>query len=1018
MAIQIADSFGLKARKFLDNRQTFDTIQAMVSFAESSLPNGFITYNKEDGKRYEFNSTNEVDSVLGKWREFTVGDTGSSKILDWEFKKAYKSQDICLYNNMFYRCVNDIAESLTDPSYDIANWKLIGGGASSSSSIKFLGFTPNYSYSYGDVIRHNEILYCAKRSFEATDTFDINDWELVTGDLKSTILDLDNDGIIDLSKRALIADIAKESELLMTWKPNTFYEISQQVLYLNKIYTVVQDHTSPSVFDENDPNLQLIATGSHNNLLTLQGGKENEYYHLTKDSYDTVSQLSIDVNNNLLFNSQNVGDMTIERYDTNNDGIVNKAHTLDGLTASIEQLNYVQGAKSNLQGQIDSITSIANFTHTMPTKADMLLITNAKEKDMVIVSADEDNGGKTTVYVYNGTAFEYVCDFNAEIRDFTINPLDIVGESIGILPDDRIPDTVARKTDIVQLDNADLLATYDQTNNNIKDAVTKKHTHNNLDILNGYNQTNEDLTKAVKHMHTHENISILNNFSEDADQKPYYRGKLLGGGSGGGISDLSTFTTADLNDSLNRRYVTDTDKANLGNLTGIITDQSKINTSLTSIKESIPTDVSNTNQLVSSDKLKTTIEAIKFKELADVDKNVQGKAFVVTDEKGDITFKQDIGELMNIKQITDKNGNVFSEVPSVSFSNLKGTQDDVTEELTLELDNIFTTNLSDMPTEYIDGGVLVSNADTQKYELKDISDLVDCTENFSLEVVSTEWGLNDNFGKYTKVINHNLNSQNLIISFYDTENISVDIKWQILDISNVLLISDNALDGRVVINCSQGTTGDGSGASGSGSSTVIKSTDFIDNTRARDDKTYSSNYLVNMLQTDYAQKSNVFTKTQANARFSLKELEHIHTNETTINKFSEDINGQLYYGNKMVMTEITAYTYQKVFVQESHPISLDLILDVNEVFTNNNYKAIINTEFTIRNNIEKTGTEEDDKADNQLHLVVVDNTLTVLDVYIKPSDTQKYILGISPNVKIMAQLPNGTFDATYYMTTY
>ena len=304
-----------------------------------------------------------------------------------------------------------------------------------------------------------------------------------------------------------------------------------------------------------------------------------------------------------------------------------------------------------------------------------------------------------------------------------------------------------------------------------------------------------------------------------------------------------------------------------------------------------------------------------------------------------------------------------------------------------------------MPSEYEDNKILVADKDRMKYVLKDITELVDANENFSDAVLSTQWGMNDQFNKYTKVINHNLNSQNLILSFYDVDCINIPtIQWQILDNDNVLLINDSAIDCRVVINCSQGTAGDGNG----NGSSLVTSADFIDDTRIRDDKSYSSKQITNILQTDYAQKSNVFTKNQANSRFSLKENEHVHSNIKTLNKISEDVNGQLYFNNKMIMTEITAYTYQQAFTQESHPIALDIILDVNEVFTSNNYKAIINSEFTIKNNIPETGTEEDDKIDNQLHLVVVDNTLTVLDVFIKPSDTQKYILGISPNLKIMA----------------
>lgn len=72
MAVKIASNFSLKSKKFLDDREEFDTILDMKNFPENSIPNGFITYNKETNKRYEFNSSNVNDVDLGKWRETSI----------------------------------------------------------------------------------------------------------------------------------------------------------------------------------------------------------------------------------------------------------------------------------------------------------------------------------------------------------------------------------------------------------------------------------------------------------------------------------------------------------------------------------------------------------------------------------------------------------------------------------------------------------------------------------------------------------------------------------------------------------------------------------------------------------------------------------------------------------------------------------------------------------------------------------------------------------------------------------
>ena len=69
--IKVGDNFSYKGKKPLDSRDCFDTVSEMAQFAETSLDEGHISYVKETDKYYKFNSTNNVDSTLGKWREYT-----------------------------------------------------------------------------------------------------------------------------------------------------------------------------------------------------------------------------------------------------------------------------------------------------------------------------------------------------------------------------------------------------------------------------------------------------------------------------------------------------------------------------------------------------------------------------------------------------------------------------------------------------------------------------------------------------------------------------------------------------------------------------------------------------------------------------------------------------------------------------------------------------------------------------------------------------------------------------------
>ena len=71
MSINIGDNFSYLGKKFLDNRQSFDTLVAMNNCTD--VPIGFITFCKEDNKRYEYTSEG--------WTEF------KSSITDEEAEK-------------------------------------------------------------------------------------------------------------------------------------------------------------------------------------------------------------------------------------------------------------------------------------------------------------------------------------------------------------------------------------------------------------------------------------------------------------------------------------------------------------------------------------------------------------------------------------------------------------------------------------------------------------------------------------------------------------------------------------------------------------------------------------------------------------------------------------------------------------------------------------------------------------------------------------------------------------------
>ena len=68
MAINILDGFSLRAKKFLDARSSFATLDEMNAWDANSVPEGFITYNEEDKKSYQWDGQ--------KWTEYTAGGGG------------------------------------------------------------------------------------------------------------------------------------------------------------------------------------------------------------------------------------------------------------------------------------------------------------------------------------------------------------------------------------------------------------------------------------------------------------------------------------------------------------------------------------------------------------------------------------------------------------------------------------------------------------------------------------------------------------------------------------------------------------------------------------------------------------------------------------------------------------------------------------------------------------------------------------------------------------------------------
>ena len=76
MALLIGDNFNYQGQKPNFERDSFDTLESMISYPETSIDDGHISYCKETKKHYIYDSSNESTNT-GKWKELSKLSNGS-----------------------------------------------------------------------------------------------------------------------------------------------------------------------------------------------------------------------------------------------------------------------------------------------------------------------------------------------------------------------------------------------------------------------------------------------------------------------------------------------------------------------------------------------------------------------------------------------------------------------------------------------------------------------------------------------------------------------------------------------------------------------------------------------------------------------------------------------------------------------------------------------------------------------------------------------------------------------------
>lgn len=147
MSINIGDNFKYLGKKFLDDRGSFKTLEAMKECTD--VPNGFVTFCEEDNIRYEYNDTMEYNEKTGKWREFKVGTGGSDAYIGdvepddndviW-FDTGERNIDNVKYDNPIidelFASIRLLQSQVSKLQEDVEYLKLYGGGGSSGGNTK------------------------------------------------------------------------------------------------------------------------------------------------------------------------------------------------------------------------------------------------------------------------------------------------------------------------------------------------------------------------------------------------------------------------------------------------------------------------------------------------------------------------------------------------------------------------------------------------------------------------------------------------------------------------------------------------------------------------------------------------------------------------------------------------------------------------------------------------------------------------------------------------------------------
>ena len=242
---------------------------------------------------------------------------------------------------------------------------------------------------------------------------------------KDDIDNLESD-VEELQDKEIDTVTYANSKLTLTSKDGTAKEVTIQPKLVNLADV---DITNPSGGDV------VTYSASTGKFTTGQVSTTDQYVKMTA------------TDSNAGYLADLIDDDTIK----NNSGKL-EVEKIKGQTITVDELNTLLGMDTNVKDTLNALSSGGMvFKDVVATYAD--LPNSAVNGFVYIVNADETDNGNRNAYIYSDdhAGFVLVGTSGLEVRDFTINPINLESEVVGVLPKDKMEttDLVDKTKDVI-----------------------------------------------------------------------------------------------------------------------------------------------------------------------------------------------------------------------------------------------------------------------------------------------------------------------------------------------------------------------------------------------------------------------------------------------------------------------------------------------------------------------------------------------------------------------------------------